>query len=702
VVVAAFGAGLVTGLAHFLVPVSLLVAGAATWRYRATDRILIPLGFLLGLGEGALASHLQPERCLSNPLAVVGVLHRCAGPPANSGPQGSLRDWLQATSERLYGDRAPVVDALVLGLRTRMDPSLKDAFTRSGLVHLLSISGFHVGLIVAWLVLLLRLARLSRSRAMTVGAIAGVAYVAFLGWPAPASRAAAMACLGALCLARQRRVQATPLLAVTCLLVLLLDPWAVLDLGGWLSATALWGATVFSRWGQQAAGRHMVWRTFCASVGATVATAPITAAAFGSLALAGILLNFAAIPLAAIAVPGIAASLLAAVVFPPASEAFAAGSGLALAGLERLALAGARLPGGVVTLPEGWPGAVAGAVCLGLAGWVISGRATTVVASRRVGLLLAAGWLPLTVMDWRSRADGDGLLSLFFLPVGQGDGAAIRTPGGRWVLVDAGPADGSRDAGRDVVVPFLRRRGVREVSLLVVSHAHADHLGGAGAVLDAIPAQVAAEPGWPVADSLYRAFLGQLAEQGTRWVPARRGTTWELDGVRLRVVHPDTSWARWGEDLNEDSAVLLLEYRGFRALLAGDAGLPVEHHLRGRVGPVDVLKVGHHGSRSATGGGWLAEVRPAVAVLSVGRNRYGHPHPAVVERLDSAGVTHWRTDRDGAVTVRTDGCRVSVLSRRDAYHFDVRGTTCQAVRPSPPSRHSSSSRSAPSRRLPAS
>lgn len=675
--VAGFGAGLATGLARFQVPWLGLAALGLAWSGRRSAGGLPALVFLIGLTQGILAHQIAPGRCVSNPLAAVGVLRACSGPPPQPpGPRGSLRAWLQAESMRLYGVRAPMVDALVLGLRTRMDPALRDAFTRSGLVHLLSISGFHVGLIVAWLVLCLRAARVPREWAVSLAAAAGVAYVAFLGWPAPASRAAAMACLGAFCLIRQRRVQPTPLLAMTCLLVLVLDPWAVLDLGGWLSVSALWGATVFTRWGTAAVGRQVAWRTLCASVGATLATAPVTAAAFGSIAVAGVLLNFAAIPLAALAVPGIAASLIAAAAFPPAAEPFAAGAGLALAGLERAAMLGANIPGGVLTTQVGWPGALAGAAALAAARWMTADRISWREALRRASLAFAIGWVPLSIVAWQARTDGEGRLSLFFLAVGQGDGAAIRTPRGRWVLVDAGPADSRQDAGRGVVVPFLRRRGVREVSLLVVSHAHADHLGGAGAVLDAIAVATAAEPGWATPDSLYRGFLDRLAAAGTGWVPARAGAGWEIDGVRFRVLHPDTTWARWGEDLNEDSAVLLVEYRGFRALFAGDAGEPVERHLRGRIGPVDVLKVGHHGSRSATGGAWLQEVRPQAAVLSVGRNRYGHPHPSVLARLDSAGVPTWRTDRGGAVAVQTDGCRVSVRSRGTSYHFEARGMSC--------------------------
>ena len=191
--------------------------------------------------------------------------------------------------------------------------TLQDRFAQSGLVHLLSISGFHVGVITAWVFLLCRMLRLRRGRALALAAGASVGYVAFLGWPAPATRAAALAVLLAVSRVRQRQVETNSLLSATCLCVLLVDPWAVLDLGAWLSAAALWGATTFSQWTDRTLGEAPWWRTLGSSVGATLATAPITATTLGAVAVIGIVLNFLAIPLAAVAVPGVLASLL---VFP--------------------------------------------------------------------------------------------------------------------------------------------------------------------------------------------------------------------------------------------------------------------------------------------------------------------------------------------------------------------------------------------------
>jgi competence protein ComEC len=178
------------------------------------------------------------------------------------------------------------------------------------------------------------------------------------------------------------------------------------------------------------------------------------------------------------------------------------------------------------------------------------------------------------------------------------------------------------------------------------------------------------EPGDQVADPLYYQFLDQLAAESIAWHRGRRGESFTLDSVHFTVLHP-YEWPRWGEDLNEDSLVLLVEYGSFQALFAGDAGLPAEAEMRGRTRAVDVLKVGHHGSRGSTGDEWLDSLRPSVAVISVGQNNYGHPAPETLTRLQRHRVDTWRTDRDGSITVNTDGRRMTVKARGRSASYDV-------------------------------
>ena len=277
----------------------------------------------------------------------------------------------------------------------------------------------------------------------------------------------------------------------------------------------------------------------------------------------------------------------------------------------------------------------------------------------------------LPIRGWLSADEGSGL-ALHFLSVGQGDAALIRTPSGRWILVDAGPADERSNAGRDVVLPFLVRHGVRRLAAFVLSHAHRDHVGGAPAVLRQVPADLILDPAEPVAEPHYFELLDLAAERGYRWRPARAGDSLLIDGVLLTVLHPDTTWPRWHDDLNDDSAVLLVRSGAFEALLAGDLGVRAESLLAGRIGRVDLLKVGHHGSRGSSGTDWLRELEPRAAIVSVGANRYGHPAPEALERLSGAHAEVWRTDRDGTVTVTVAESTMTVRGRRSARTYSTR------------------------------
>ncbi|MEO5826784.1 MAG: DNA internalization-related competence protein ComEC/Rec2 [Gemmatimonadales bacterium] len=581
-----------------------------------------------------------------------------------------IHDTVLARSSALFGRRAPLVDALVTGRRAELDTDLRNAFAAAGLVHLLAISGFHVGLIAGWLLLLLRLTPLGRHAAEGSAAALALCYVAFLGWPAPAARAGWVLALVAWSRWRQRKVDAIALLASSSLLVVLADPVSVTSVGGWLSASALAGAIVLTRWSDRAIGRGAGWRTLGASLGATLGTAPIAAMVFGQVALIGIALNFIAIPLVALAVPAILVALIIVPVAPTIASAFAASGGVLLASVERLAQVGAAVPLGRWIGEPGWSSMLGWSMVL-LAAWLlIHGRATARVAGRRAAWgLVSVSWVWLVIASGTVR--GSGRLTLDFLDVGQGDAIAIRTPHGRWVMVDAGPAGGGTDAGKRVVVPFLRRHGARRIDVFLLSHAHRDHVGGASALARAIPVRLALEPGMTFADDSYLDWLGTLRERETRWRVARAGEHWTIDGIVFRVLHPASGWGGSGIDLNEDSIVLEVRYGDFVAVLAGDAGIPAEAVWAAEVAGATVLKVGHHGSRGATGDVLLSRLHAQAAIISLGRNRYGHPAPETLARLARAGVPVWRTDVGGTVHVSTNGHEVEVRNGRARATFEL-------------------------------
>ena len=556
--------------------------------------------------------------------------------------RGALRDRVAERSRALFGTRAPLVDALVIARRADLDAELRERYTRSGLAHLLSISGLHVAFFAAWLNVLLVRCRLGSRTRFAAGTLVMLAYVWLLGFPAPATRSAAMLALLDVARLRQRVVAPRGLVALTALGVLWADPWAIQSIGAWLSVAAV--AAVI--WAGRATERYpRIVRVLAPAAAATLVTAPITAYAFGTVAPIGVVANLAAIPLAGIAVPG----LMAALIF--SSTLLAAGAGLCLALLDWVAQTAAALPGGHFIMAQGWRAAALWTCVLVIAWWLWNApRRRWLIAARVsfVGTLLSFA----TLFHAVTRLSECQCLTVHFLDVGQGDAVALRSPAGRWLLIDGGPRGPRGDAGRRVVVPFLRRHGATQLAAIIATHAHLDHFGGLPAVLDVFDPAFVLEPGQPVPDAGYLGFLGAVESDGAEWRPARQGDRLELDGVTLEVLSPDSAWMAGQTDLNESSVVLLVRYGDTRLLLAGDAGIPTERHLAGRVGHVAVLKVGHHGSRGATSDRWLDELNPKDAVISVGaKNRYGHPAPETLARLRAHGVTVLRTDERGTITL---------------------------------------------------
>jgi competence protein ComEC len=596
-----------------------------------------------------------------------------------------IRDGLRARIQRLYGVRAPLVEAMVLGSRGDLDPQLQSRFVAAGLAHLLAISGLHVGILVTWVGLVLR-RFWRRPAALAGGATVAWLYIALLGFPTAAVRAATFITVAALSLTRQRNPPLEAVIAVAMLVVVLSDPPAVRSVGAWLSVTAVWGAGAASRLVPRTLSgwRRGLLRLMASSVGATLATAPVSAFVFGQVAPVGVLANLPAIPLTALAVPAVFASLVV-------GSVLAAGGGLALAGLEAVSVHAAALPGGSV---QGDPGVMTALPWVGiliLTLWLLWRRPRWWVMWRRGALAAAVGaWLLAAIPAVASYRDR-GELEIHVLDVGQGDALAVRTPGDRWVLIDGGPQVAGWNAGERVVLPFLRAHHTRDLAAVIVSHGDADHLGGVVPVVRAMHPGVALEPGQPLATDLYANFHGALDQTGTRWVAARTGDTVVIDSVVFAVLHPNERFMAARRGVNENSVVVRLSYRAFDAMLTGDAGWPAESVLVGTITPVEVLKVGHHGSATSTSTAWLDALRPQAAVISVGRaNRYGHPARVVLDRLRARGIAVYRTDVDGTVTIRSDG-RYFEIIRRPTRTFMER-LRC-ILRMSLPSSDSSSSRS---------
>jgi competence protein ComEC len=256
-----------------------------------------------------------------------------------------------------------------------------------------------------------------------------------------------------------------------------------------------------------------------------------------------------------------------------------------------------------------------------------------------------------------------GELELHVLDVGQGDAILLRTPANRWVLFDAGPEWTGGNAGRSVIIPYLRRRG-GTLEAFVLSHPHADHVGGAATVFSAFTPHSYWDAAFAGGSRAYKASLVEARNDGIQWHRVHPGDSISLDGAIVTFLAPDSVWTVGLRDPNLASTIALVRYGAVRFLLVGDAEKPEEDWLLSRYGSdlrADVLKVGHHGSSTSSSDAFLAAVHPELAIISVGaRNMYGHPSIDVLGALARSGVEVLRTDKAGTVVVRTDGKKLEI------------------------------------------
>jgi beta-lactamase superfamily II metal-dependent hydrolase len=257
------------------------------------------------------------------------------------------------------------------------------------------------------------------------------------------------------------------------------------------------------------------------------------------------------------------------------------------------------------------------------------------------------------------------VLTVAFLDIGQGDAILIRSPGGMTMLIDGGNSD--KD-GREVILPKLREWGADRLDVMVATHPDADHIGGLPFVLENFEVGSVALTGQLHSTQVYERFLTDIRDRQVSAIPVRTGTSIPFDSaVTVEVLGPDDRFVQDEDEANDASIVIRLTYGQASFMLTGDAEDAEETAIL--AGGADlrsaVLKVGHHGSRSSTGEAFLSAVDPQIGVISAGEdNRYGHPHQDVLDRLSQHGVTVYRTDLSGTITITTDGSTISVETER--------------------------------------
>jgi competence protein ComEC len=605
----------------------------------------------------------------------------------------AARAWARHVVSSTVGPWSPrsagIAAAIAIGDRTGLAQDDERRLQEAGTYHVIAISGGNIAIVTILLQLLLRAVGVPLRLACALTIAGLLFYGRITGSSASVDRAIAGAVIVLAGRLLDHRgsplnvVAAVAVMGIAAAPVALFDPGFLLSFGA-TTAILIGAPRALARlepWRR----RSLPWRTvaaaaalFAATLSAEIALAPLTAALFGRVTFAGLLLNFAAIPLMTVVQGG----TIAALALFPADQALARVCGYAahlgahsLVSSAQLVDLAPWLSREVV--PPSWWLVASYYVAVVVALARRSMRLKASIAAASVGAVIIAGH-HATSRDGVTLPD-DRTLRIVFLDVGQGDATAVLMPGNRAFLIDAGglpsaplplvdsPADGGGfDVGARVVTPALRAFGVRSLETFIITHGDPDHIGGAMSVMRSFRPREIWE-GVPVPSHVPLQEIASAAiHVGAGWRTVRPDDRLRVGDVEITIWHPPLpDWERQ-RVRNDDSIVTAIRYGRVRIIVPGDVGregetMAMRHIEHDEAVDVVVLKAAHHGSATSSVPEWLAATAPKAVVFSAGRqNRFGHPAPTVVSRYRAIGAAIFSTAEDGAVVLDTDGRSVRI------------------------------------------
>lgn len=585
---------------------------------------------------------------------------------ATSAWMAGFREHLQTQIDRYAEpETAPILKALIIGMRGAIDDETSEQFARSGVIHVLAVSGLHVGFVMGICYGVLWLLRLPRLRLIAL-VLAAVWFYAWLtGAKPPVVRASVMATLFLLGQLRDRPTTPANFLAAAALLILLVRPVELFNAGFQLSFAAVAGILFLhpvidqtiqrSTWLQRCCAYRLP-RWVIGMLGVTLAaqlgTLPVSVFHFGRFSIAGFVANLFVVPMIFLTVATAFAVLAVAIVAPVVAGLLAAVPNLLIHGILRLTAWISALP---LASIDNWHPPIT-LLCLYIVVLLLLFFGT----QRRVAVLaISAGLAIGNVHVWSAVLDRPHEAVITVLDVGQGDAIVVRFPDGKTLLIDAGHATPDFDAGEQRIVPFLQRTGVREIDMVIISHPHLDHFGGLPAILAALPIRSVVVADSTDANPLFQGLLVTLRDAGVALRQVRRGEVIDdFAPARLYVLSPGPIDDPLLRTANDASVAVQLRLGATAFLFPGDAETAAEAAMLpfAELLQSDVLKAGHHGSATSSTAPFIAAVAPRWSIFSSGAfNRFGHPSPLVTARLDSLGSDTLRTDLHGATIFRSDG-----------------------------------------------
>lgn len=546
---------------------------------------------------------------------------------------------------------ASLAGAMVLGDKASLDADIKQLYQRNGIAHLIAISGLHIAMIGGVLYQILRKALGSFSIAAGIGITFIILYGIMTGLSGATCRAVLMLTVSIGADVSGRKYDTITAVSVALLFMLIKNPYQLTQVGFLLSFGAIIGIAVIYPILKQYLHKLPKWLDgLLVSVSVQLTLLPVMLYYFYEIPVYGILLNIVVVPLMSVLLPLLIFCGIIGSVFLEGGSIFAKISDIIFFVYESLCRLSEHLP--FHTFCTGRPSVL----------WIVLYYLILVavllsVYKKRFRFLFVCGVMSA------------GLFTVFFLPsslkicsfdVGQGDGCYIRTPNRKHILVDGGSSS-KKKTGTYVLKNGMKYYGGNQIDYIFVSHMDSDHYNGIAELLNDSTVLVKnfIMPGITDKDEEYRELENMAEKKGCRIYYLKQGDTLIIDGVTFSCLNPTY---KSYEDKNQGSMVLLMSYRNFDMLFTGDIDETVENEIKNQINiPVEVLKVAHHGSATASSKDFLKKVSPDNAVISVGKkNRYGHPAKEVMKCLSVYCQKIYLTKDAGAITIDTNGKKYKI------------------------------------------
>lgn len=576
--------------------------------------------------------------------------------------------------EGLISSHLPAVESallhgLLIGERGGLSFEVKDAFAKLGVIHVLAVSGLHVGFIILIFMGVLGMLRIPYAGRVILTLLCLLFYAFLTNLKPPVVRASTMGGIVLLGSLLERRGNFYNSLAIAALVILIANPLELFQPGFQLSFAAV-TAIVYLYPRLQSAGpvpdlyeacvripplRYLM-DLLLVSTAAFLGTLPLTVLYFERLPIFSLIANLVVVPFTFLSLSFALAAALLNIIWSFLGDIYMAAAGLSLATTISFVEWAETLPHTSFEVYS-----LSGLQLLGYAIGLL--LLFNVRQPRARFLLITAGLTVLNVGVWRYDAGSNNHLQAAFLDVGQGDAVVLTLPDGRHMLIDGGARNPYFDTGRRIIAPYLKRQGISELAAVVLTHADSDHLGGLPYILRHFEVKEVWDNGQAKETRIYREYLHLIDSLQVEHRILKAGTYLDsFHPVQIFVVHPSERFLQdEHRSANDGSLSLKVSLGSIDFMLAGDVEKSGESSLS-RFGDLlrsEVLKVNHHGSRTSSTDLFLTSVAPELAVISVGQfNHFGHPAPEVLERFTENGIKALRTDRQGAIILVTDGSTV--------------------------------------------